>query len=705
MEKKVENIFNFEKKTLNSAKNILKKYNKDESFYKDYDSLLKEYSKLLKHSEDILKVEDEKEKIIQNTQKNLKRLLDSTGQGFLSFGKDLLIEKEYSKACENFLGKNIAGKSCIDIIFKKSEEGIEEDIFTAVFADYSKAEIYISLLPESFVLKSKNINCEYKITGKGSNMKILCIFTDITEKQILRSKLEEERANLKMLITVMMRQDTIKRYIRDYKEYFTYRIFEEINFPKKSHTILQNIYKEIHTFKGSFGQWYMNTSFKNLHNLENEINELMLKSISKEELMQYIVSKDFNSLIMKDINYIKDQLGKDMFDKEEYLWVKKKDLLSIEEMMKKYLFSDEYEYIVKEIRRLRYKSFKEVFEHFKDYLKSSAEKYGKRVDSFNIETSEEILVDEDAYHDFIKSLIHIFRNILAHGIEYPERRLYLGKTEGGNITCKIMKLKSKIYIEISDDGAGMDLELLKKYALAKGFYDKEELVLIKDEEVFDLLFQGKFSTKSTANEIAGRGIGLAIVKNEIDKLEGKISIETQRGKGTKFKISLSDYDFFKRKQSFDFHILMSNLSDKLQVFLKEELKLKLMKKDKKHGETHVEFLDYNMLIDIKGKNFYTAILSADSQSGEEIMKSFVSDTKMLINKEFYIRSSLGEILNNIAGVVTQELEIEGKYLEIAPSVSLIDEQFLLRNKIDIVAQEIYIKSGKVTLTLIERIDI
>lgn len=133
-------------------------------------------------------------------------------------------------------------------------------------------------------------------------------------------------------------------------------------------------------------------------------------------------------------------------------------------------------------------------------------------------------------------LIHLLRNAIDHGIESPSERVRTGKPRVGNVRLSAQQQGDHIAIEVSDDGVGMDPERLRTKAREKGLVDSDTAARMSPEECLQLIFLPGFSTKSEVSEISGRGVGMDVVQARVKELSGRISIHSERGKGSKFLI-------------------------------------------------------------------------------------------------------------------------------------------------------------------------
>lgn len=150
---------------------------------------------------------------------------------------------------------------------------------------------------------------------------------------------------------------------------------------------------------------------------------------------------------------------------------------------------------------------------------------------------EETELDKTVVEHLGDPLVHLIRNAVDHGIESAEDRKKAGKSVTGRISLSAFHKGGKIVIEIKDDGKGLDPQKLREIAIKKGLI--KESTILSDKEAQNLIFAPGFSTKSEVTEISGRGVGMDVVKTNIEKtLHGDVSLESEVGKGTKFQIQL-----------------------------------------------------------------------------------------------------------------------------------------------------------------------
>lgn len=147
-------------------------------------------------------------------------------------------------------------------------------------------------------------------------------------------------------------------------------------------------------------------------------------------------------------------------------------------------------------------------------------------------------LDNNIIQQISDPLIHLTRNAVAHGIEREGERYDLGKSDHGNIAVRAYHRGNHIYIEVEDDGRGIDYERVRKTAVENGLVSAETAAELTERDLLDFLFHPGFSTAPRMSELAGRGVGLDVVRSNLAQLNGEIEVETEKGKGTRFTLKV-----------------------------------------------------------------------------------------------------------------------------------------------------------------------
>ena len=177
-----------------------------------------------------------------------------------------------------------------------------------------------------------------------------------------------------------------------------------------------------------------------------------------------------------------------------------------------------------------------VVNRFPRMIRDLSKKLNKEMEL--IMTGEDTELDRTVIDEIGDPLMHMLRNSADHGLEDTIDRLKLGKPKVGTIRLDAYQDGNNVTIEVSDDGAGIDVEKIKAKAIEKGTITEEQAEFMSDKEAVDLLFMPSFSTAEKITDVSGRGVGLDVVKNKIEGLGGDVEVSTKLGEGTTFIVRL-----------------------------------------------------------------------------------------------------------------------------------------------------------------------
>jgi len=191
-------------------------------------------------------------------------------------------------------------------------------------------------------------------------------------------------------------------------------------------------------------------------------------------------------------------------------------------------------HIHEEIMQARLVPIAILFQRFHRPLRDLAHKNKKKIILYT--EGENTELDRVLIEELYEPLLHILRNAIDHGIESPEERILKGKPKEGLIKIKARQERNFVNIEVEDDGRGIDIEKVRKKAVEMGLLDARESDKLTDSEIFEYLTYPGFSTADTTTTISGRGVGLDVVRNQIQKIKGDIRIYSEKDKGTRILI-------------------------------------------------------------------------------------------------------------------------------------------------------------------------
>lgn len=169
-------------------------------------------------------------------------------------------------------------------------------------------------------------------------------------------------------------------------------------------------------------------------------------------------------------------------------------------------------------------------------VRELAKKLGKEL-TLDIQ-GEQVELDKSIIEALVDPFTHLLRNALDHGIETPEVRRRVGKKPQARLTIHAYRQGGRVILDLTDDGAGIDEEKIRHQAIKRKIASREEVAKLSEGELFKLLFLPGFSTSSTVSDISGRGVGLDVVRSNIERLGGKVEIFSKLRKGTTFRLTL-----------------------------------------------------------------------------------------------------------------------------------------------------------------------
>ncbi|HUL16350.1 MAG TPA: chemotaxis protein CheA, partial [Terriglobales bacterium] len=186
------------------------------------------------------------------------------------------------------------------------------------------------------------------------------------------------------------------------------------------------------------------------------------------------------------------------------------------------------------VLKIRMVPVEQLFRRFPRVVRDVAKHCGKDV-ALEL-TGQNTDLDKGILDALSEPLTHIVRNAVDHGIEPAEARLAVGKPARGSITLNAFHQGTQVVIEVRDDGRGINLDLVRKHAVETGLLKAAEVSRLTESETLNLIFEPGFSTASEITEVSGRGIGMDVVRNVLDRLKGTVNVLTSPGKGTTIQL-------------------------------------------------------------------------------------------------------------------------------------------------------------------------
>jgi two-component system chemotaxis sensor kinase CheA len=512
---------------------------------------------LLNEQQEILRLANEAEIVhrqqieakngeLRDKNEAVKNLLDNAGQGFLSFGADLVVSEEYSLECVQLFRAPLGGRRFPELVARHlppEAQATVAEVLGGIFhaGKPLQQKVFLSLLPGEMTIHDRAVRAQYKLIRRGDETRMMVILTDVTEKKRLEREMAEEKGNVKMVVRALSRQPEVLSAMAAFREFAAAReVWTAGDGPGASPAeALAEVFRLVHTFKGDFAQLGLHNTAAALHELENALAELAKgPPPAREALAQALADMDADLILERDVGILTAVLGESFFDGGQTLRVELGTLLDLEARVGELLTGPDREAVLAELRRLRRHNLKDLLAPYGDYLAGLAERLEKSVAPLVV-TGDDVFVDRAPREGFVKALVHVFRNMIDHGLEDMDERLATGKPETGVIACHVERLgEDAVRLTVSDDGRGIDVRRVLAKAVQKGLVAPGTAGAMEPAAVYDLLFRDDFSTRDEVSLLSGRGVGLAAVRAETERLGGTVRVESEPGRGSRFVFTL-----------------------------------------------------------------------------------------------------------------------------------------------------------------------
>lgn len=479
----------------------------------------------------------------------IRNLLDEAGQGFLSVAEDLSILPDYSVECERLLGPDLAERPLSWLIYAAdmTDRGFFEDLMKQVVRERDEVQIamLLSLLPNEVRIGDRHVELQYKkLAGEaGMPERVMVIMTDISDRRQLESAMEQERRMLRMVVRVVAYYAIFKELTEDYRRFAATGIRAIMAADAKLADKIDELMRHAHTFKGNWAQLDFIAVVEKLHGFETRLQEwrrLADDRVDEEmprKFDEWLAAVDCFAWLEEDMKVLRDMLGDKFADESETVSVKKSKLVQLQSTIAELFPTAEGTRIIEELRRLGCKPMRDLLSIYPDYVQRLADRLGKSVYPLSVEGGE-FSVDHERYLPLVRSLGHVFSNMVDHGIEEPATRVSYGKDRNGTISCRISEAPGRIEIEIANDGSVIDTADIRRIALDKGLATATEFDAAGRDAQLRFIFHDSFSTRRTVSRVSGRGFGLSAVKNAVEALHGQVSVSSDKMQGTVFRLTV-----------------------------------------------------------------------------------------------------------------------------------------------------------------------
>ena len=600
-------------------------------------------------------------------------LLNNSGQGFLSFGENLVIAPETSRACYTLLGCSPAGCNAAQVLMGDDATQAElfSEVIAAVMAESEPAvrESMLSLLPTELTRGGLLLKADYKMLDNG---KVMVVLTDITEERRLQTMLDAQHCHQEFIVSAVADSRNLFAALDALREFLDHRLPDLLAATAAPATATRMLYRDIHSYKGLLNQLSFVHTPKVLHAMETRLSALVAlgDGLLPSQLSDAVCVPALKAAFEHDLAILSTTLGQEFLEHRKSIRLSGAQAQQLEFLAASLLRGEtldttraDLQRVLGELLNLRKVTLKELLSGFDNLVKQVATRLGKEVDPIEIEGGADIWIDPQPYHAFLQALGHVFRNAVTHGLGTPEERWAQGKDDVGHITCRVTRSHNAIQIAIADDGTGIDLQAIRQRAVALGLYTLDAVQHVSDEGIAGLIFRDNFSSSPTVTEFSGRGVGLAAVMGETQKLGGTLEVKTVSGQGTEFLFTLPWRDVPQGAKTFrdplrtDVEQVMQSMVAQTRHYFNTEHGVLMTDVEPKPGEVALPpLLDVSVIIGLGDNGHRQAVFSFQNSLVDAVHKWMTEGFTPPPEKTSQHRAAaIRELVNTILGHCTIDI--------------------------------------------------
>jgi ABC-type amino acid transport substrate-binding protein/two-component sensor histidine kinase len=476
----------------------------------------------------------------------LAALLDNSGQCFLSVAPDSVADPECSQECRTIFSGDVAGRSLGELLHPRDEAAranLEKNVQRILQEpDEFRQNLYLSLLPTETTVNGRQVEAEYRVLPGD---KLMLVLTDVTERRRLEAALEQERNRLAFVVSAVREPQELFDILDEWAVFSGGELEELVAQQQIGPDEMREMHRKVHTFKGLTLQMEFPEFPAALNDLESRLGRLAGdEPTDASTLREAVRDAGLEQALDRDLNLLEEALGREFFEQRGQISLPRERVEELEHFAEQLLAKagelglDESERrMLARVRDLKLVPARRLLAGYPKAALQLAQRLDKRIQPFVVQGGE-VLVDPDRYGPLTKTLVHVFRNAVDHGIESSEERLEAGKPEEGRLACRVMEQDGRLVIEIEDDGRGLDLQAVRAKAASRGLVSLEQAQAMDDDKAAELMFEDGFSTAEEAGMVSGRGVGLAAVQAETARLHGRIDIDTEPGRFTRIRVAI-----------------------------------------------------------------------------------------------------------------------------------------------------------------------
>lgn len=493
----------------------------------------------------------------QAAQKETAEIMSNVNTGLFLLDKELKIGNQYSNELVNILGKTvqIGGENLTKLLRNKvSDKDLEttESFIKQLYNPRVKEKLVNDLNPlKKVLLNSEDSNSRYldfkfsRVYQEKEIEKILVTVQDVTHQVRLEQRLEQERAQndlqIEMLTTILnVSPALINDFIRNTKQNIV-KINDILKVSGSSQAELEEklnrMYRIMHSLKGEASALKLHSFTSIAQNFEDKLKSLQNQGrLSGNDFLPLTIHLDELLNLSNTIETLGQRINQNT-----------SSISNTAPSITPAVTPTATPIVTPNVRVNEPAIITPVSVNTPTPVSGLNEFYAQFADSIAVRQNKQVKLHASGLNEvklpaelesgLKEIIIQLVRNAVVHGIKMPETRLQQGKSASGNIQLNLAELEDSYKLTIEDDGAGIDYEAIKQKAIAMGF-GADEVATWNKQKLTSLLFKSGFSTKSHVDEDAGRGVGMDIIRDNVQSLNGTLGVDTKEGLSTRFTIKL-----------------------------------------------------------------------------------------------------------------------------------------------------------------------
>jgi two-component system chemotaxis sensor kinase CheA len=466
-------------------------------------------------NQELKKYSETLEQQVEARTETIKTILNHVTFGFLVVDRNLVINDEYTQSCKTLFGQEKLGGLTIIQALKMNKRAAEHYALCMdqVFEDIMPSSVTLSQLPSRFELNGRTLRCEASIIRKQDGVdRILYTISDISALEAAQREAQTNR----ILVGILRRKEGFQEYMAEVKE----QLHQAREQTESNHQEI--VRRNLHTLKGNAASWGLMDIAARIHDIEDETQITAQHVHEVEETFRSFINTHaqiigFEYEGLHELNF---EISSSQFDRL-------KTIISDLPGSQASRLQTWTAVVLQKPASLLLGPIEEFVEKLSHRLGKGVQFSAKGLDT---------LVDVDTMRGVLQSVMHLIRNSIDHGIE--DQSMRGSKNPIGLIELSIDRRDNHYCVTVRDDGRGIDVEKLKRKAVAMGLKTQKEIDSLSRQEQIDLVFLDGLSSADTTTEISGRGVGMSSILAAVRRVQGRFHIESRFGEGSLMRLEI-----------------------------------------------------------------------------------------------------------------------------------------------------------------------